>query len=268
MPKKLIKILLIVVVFTAFGGCKTIKKTVIAEKETEAQLLLTAVQKAEPKFTSIEFKRMNIGINLNEKTRYNSGATCKIIPDSVIQISVQPFFGIEMFIARLTPKNIIVIDKIKGIYYQTDYSIFEKQFGITINYLTFESLLSNKHFFIHAKSKADKVSMNAMEKNGKKTLTYKNNALNQHFSLNDNYRILEMVVNSQTGNEQFVVKYSDFTQTGSITFPYSIGFQLKNNTELFSFNMSISRFGADEKISIPELNLNQYKQGSINSLFK
>ena len=128
-------------IFTPFWGCKTTQKTGVADKKTEAQFLLDDVKKAEPKFTNIEFKRMNIGINLNEKTRYNSVATCKIIPDSVIHISIQPFFGVEMFIARLTPKQILVIDKLKGIYYQSDYSIFEQQFGIAIDYLTIEALI-------------------------------------------------------------------------------------------------------------------------------
>lgn len=77
-----------------------------------------------------------------------------------------------------------------------------------------------------------------------------------------------MVVNSTSGNEQFMAFYTDFTQTGNIVFPYGIRFQLKNKTELFNFNMSISRFAVDEAISIPELNLNQYRQGNINSLIK
>lgn len=254
--------------FTPFWGCKTTQKTGVAEKKTEAQFLLDEVKKAEPKFTNIEFKRMNIGINLNEKTRYNSIATCKIIPDSVIHISIQPFFGVEMFIARLTPKQILVIDKLKGIYYQSDYSIFEQQFGIAIDYLTFEALFSNKHFYIKTKDKNEVVLMNAIERNGNKMLSHKLAALNQHFFLNDKHRITEMVVNSTSGNEQFMAFYTDFTQTGNIVFPYGIRFQLKNKTELFNFNMSISRFAVDEAISIPELNLNQYRQGNINSLIK
>lgn len=268
MQKDFIKILLVVVVFISITGCKTTQKTVVPEKQTEAQILLTEIQKAEPKFTSIEFKRMNIGINLNENTRYNSVATCKIIPDSVIHISVQPFFGVEMFIARLTPKQILVIDKIKGIYYQSDYSIFEQQFGIVIDYLTFESLFTNKLFFISTANHAETVLMHASEKNGNKMLSYQHATLTQHFFLNEHHRIREMAVNSNSGNEQFMAYYSDFTQNGSLTFPYGIRFQLKNETALYGFNMSISRFAVDEGITIPALNLNQYRQGDITSLIK
>ncbi|MPL88858.1 hypothetical protein SDC9_34887 [bioreactor metagenome] len=268
MQKDFIRIILTVLVFITIAGCKTTKKTVMPEKQTEAQLLLTEIRKAEPKFTNIEFKRMNIGISLNEKTRYNSVATCKIIPDSVIHISVQPFFGVEMFIARLTPEQILVIDKIKGIYYQSDYSIFEQQFGIAINYLTFESLFTNKLFFINKTNHIDPVLMNATEKSGSKMLSYQHATLNQHFFLNENYRIREMAVNSNSGNEQFMAFYSDFTQNGNLTFPYGIRFQLKNKTELYSLNMSISRFAVDENITIPALNLSQYRQGNISSLIK
>ncbi len=268
MQKSFIKILLVVVVFISVNGCKTTQKTVITEKLTEAQILLKEIEKAEPKFTNIEFKRMNIGINLNENTRYNSVATCKIIPDSVIHISIQPFFGVEMFIARLTPKEMLVVDKIKGVYYQSEYSIFDQQFGIAIDYMTFESLFTNKLFFIGTNNPAETVLMNAFEKNGNKMLSYQHATLSQHFFLNEHHRIREMAVNSNSGNEQFMAFYSDFTQNGSLIFPYGIRFQLKNKTALYNFNLSISRFAVDEGITIPALNLNQYRQGDITSLIK
>jgi len=268
MHKSIYKIFLLTSLIIFFVGCKTTRKATTAETPTEAQQLVLMVQSSEPKFNNIEFKRMSIGLNLNEKSRYNSIASCKIIPDSVIHISVQPFFGVEMFMARLTPNQILIIDKLKGVYYQSDYSIFEHQFGLAINYRAFESLFTNKLFSIVTDSKMEGTRQPVADEKTNKMLSYKNGSLDQHFYLNENYRIREMAVSSNSGNEQFIAYYSDFTQNGNILFPSDMRFQLKNRTELYSINMSISRLAVDETINIPELNLNQYRQGNILSLIK
>ena len=34
-------------------------------------------------------------------------ATCKIVSDSAIHLSIQPFFGVELFKLEMTPKSLI-----------------------------------------------------------------------------------------------------------------------------------------------------------------
>lgn len=263
------QILLVTLMGIFLWGCKTTRKTKKPDLQTHHETLINEVMNAEPKFRNIEFKRMSIGLNLNEKSHYNSNATCKIIPDSVIHISVQPFFGIEMVVVRLTPDQILVVDKIKNIYYQSDYLLFEQQFGLEINYSTFESLFTNKLFTIGAKDKNAAKLTNTTDKNDNSILVYKNVSLSQHFFLNENFRIREVAINSTSGNEQFMAFYTDFaTNTGNLLFPSGIRFQLKNNAEIYSINMSINRLAVDETIDIPFININQYRQGNILSLFK
>jgi hypothetical protein len=261
------QIFIMVLVIATSLGCKTMQK-IKTRDQTFTTQLVDEVKKAEPKFDNIEFGRMNIGINLNNKNQFNSAANCKIIPDSVIHISVQPFLGIEMFMIRLTPESIVVIDKTKGVFYQSDYAFFELQFGLDINYQTFEAMFTNKLFTIGAKDKTDRSFVDATDKNGHRILAYKTVSLNQHFFLNEDFRIKEIAVNASTGNEQFMVYYTDFSHAGSLLFPTGIRFQFKNKHELFTFNMSVSRLAVNETINIPNININQYRRGDILSLFK
>ena len=110
---RIIKILIAVGLLITFIGCKVKEKVKIDDLRTHEEVLLQDVLQAEPAFENIHFMRMNIGVNLNGKGRYNSAANCKIITDSVIHISVRPFFGIEMFIVQLTPARMVLIDKPK-----------------------------------------------------------------------------------------------------------------------------------------------------------
>lgn len=260
--------ILILLLLISFGGCKTTQKIKTSERQIQAEQLFSAQQKAEPKYTSIEFKRLNISINLKEKNRYSSAANCKIIADSVIHISIQPFLGIEMFIVQLSPKQMTIVDKMQQVYYRSDYLAFYQKFGLDINYRTFEALLSNRFFTIPAKGKPEKDLISAKTQDGSKILSYKQENLNQHFFLNDDFRIKEVAVNSNSGNEQFMTFYTDFTDAGALVFPSEIRFQLKNKADVYLFNLSISRMLVNEDLNIPELNLNQYRKGDIMSLFR
>lgn len=136
MHTRTLKILLAVGLLITFVGCKVKEKVKIDDLRTHEEVLLQEVLRAEPAFGNIHFMRMNIGVNLNGKSKYNSAANCKIITDSVIHISVRPFFGIEMFIVQLTPAGMVLVDKTKNLYYQSDYLIFEDLFNMQLNYKT------------------------------------------------------------------------------------------------------------------------------------
>ena len=268
MELKYRNIILVSLLLLMLGGCKTMQKVKTTDQKLDATLLVEKVKNAQPVFRNIEFKRMNIKVNLNNRNQYSSAATCKIIPDSVIYISVQPFFGIEMFMVRLTPDQIVLVDKTKNIYYQSDYLFFKQQFGVAINYHAIESLLTNKLFVAGTNTQPERGSFETIEKNGNMILAYKNVSLSQHFFLNENFRIRDIAVNSTRGDEQFMTFYSDFSTSGNVLFPSGIRFQFKNKSELFNFDITISRLAVDETINIPLLNLNPYRQGNIMSLLK
>ena len=131
-----------------FFGCKSKEKLTKDKEVIASQSMIQSIRIAEPKYETLEYKRMQLSLNLNEKKQFRSSANAKIIKDSVIYISIQPFLGIEIFSVRLTPDYIYVLDKTKSVYYQANYALFFDQFGIEIDYQAFQSILTNKLFAV------------------------------------------------------------------------------------------------------------------------
>ncbi len=267
MHQRTVPIFVVVGLLIAFTGCKVKQKVKIDDLHTHEEVLLQAVLQAEPTFGNIHFTRMNIGVDLNGKAKYNSAANCKIMADSVIHISVKPFFGIEMFVAQLTPSSMLLVDKIKSVYYQSDYLIFEELFGMQLNYKIVESLLTNKLFTIQMRNQEKLLQPVPSDRKNERILMYKNVSLTQYFLLNENNRIREIEINSNEGTEQFRTYYTDFVPSGKLVFPSNIRFQLNNASEKFNFNVSVSQMEVDSKFDIPVLNTNLYRQADVMSLF-
>ena len=262
--------LLVLIILGTLMGCKSLQKiNQGVDMSKDIALMVEKIQLAEPQFSSIDIRKMNVKVNINDQQQYNSQAYCKMISDSVIHISIQPFFGIEMFSVRFTPDEFIFIDKTKSVYYQSDYSFLNTRFNLDLDYATIQSLLMNKLFVIGENEVQPSSFKSIKRKDAATGLQYENEKYTQTVMLKPDYRISEIDINFKSGTQQFNTVYSDFGTTGqSTSFPYSLNFSITDGTKKFILEMFISRLTVNETIIIPELNLNKYRQGNISTLLK
>jgi len=252
-------------------GCKSLQKiNTVFDEPYSTSLIVEKTQMAAPQFDLVNIKKMNIRLRLSDKNQYNSPANCKIIADSVIYISVQPFFGIEMFVARFTPEEIVFIDKTKSTYYQSDYIFFNQRFNLDLNYDVIQSLLMNKLFVIGETQVKSTMFKKTKDKKAAPTLHYENKKYTGKILLNPEFRISDVEINFKTGAEQFKVGYANFETTGKLTnFPYSIKLNITNSvSNIFGVDINISKMSVEEIITLPALNLHKYRQGNISTLIK
>jgi hypothetical protein len=266
---KLLQFLLMMLFFTLIG-CKSAQKlSSVTDTDKSVAKIVEKTLMAEPQFHSVDIKKMNVQLHLSNQKQYNSPASCKIISDSVIHISVQPFFGIEMFVARFTPNTFIFIDKTKSIYYQSDYAFLNTKFNLDINFSTLRAIFTNKLFVAGENQVQPAMFINKQDKRIASGLHYENEKYAGIVMLNPDFRISDVEVNLKSGPEKFNVRYADFGETGKQTnFPYNIDFSVSSGSKIFSLAMSITRLNVDEAITIPELNLHKYRQGNISTLLK
>lgn len=252
------------------GGCKSLQKINFASvKDKNTAAIVEKTLSSEPHFRYLEIKKMNLKVNLNNQNEYNSPANCRIIMDSAIHISIQPFFGIEMFVARLTPDTFIFIDKTKNICYQSDYSSLNSKFNLDLNYHVIQSILTNRLFAAGENPAYPAVFANLQDKNGVTGLEYENEKYTGSVKLTPNFRISEVEVNVKSGAEKFNVSYTGFGDTGkAISFPFNLDFKVSSSYREFGLSMNILKLIADEMIILPELNLNKYQKGNISTLLK
>ena len=104
----------------------------------------------EPK---INTANMKVTVRMNADGRnLSSPATMKIKKDSLIQICINPVMGIEAVRMEITPKNVVIVNKIQGKFYQTDLSYLSKTFGVTMEFQDLQALLLNRLFLIGERS--------------------------------------------------------------------------------------------------------------------
>lgn len=262
-------IILLTVVMSLFG-CKTLQQQrnpVIHEQYNTATIVEKALQ-VEPQFQTVDIKKMNLKVTIKDK-KYNSPATCRIVRDSVVYISIQPFLGIEMFVAMLTPDEIVFIDKTKGIYFEADYQLLNQKFNVDLDYNIVQSLLLNKLFVVGEKKIHPSLFKKTKEQNIAPALNYENGKYKGSILFNPDFRINNVEVAYKSEAERLIVRYADFGITGNIpNFPYSILFNIAKTSTIFGLEMNITRMSADEPITIPLLNLQKYRQGDISILLK
>ena len=80
-----------------------------------------------------------------------SKATVRIIKDKILQISVQPFLGIEMFRVRLTNDSVWILDKMGKRYVAESIAAYKSKLPVDLSLSTI-SIVFGKTFFTGERS--------------------------------------------------------------------------------------------------------------------
>ncbi|MGB4413367.1 MAG: DUF4292 domain-containing protein [Paludibacter sp.] len=263
--KNLLFFLLLTVLFTA---CKT--KQQIAKPLTErspVDELIDKMQKAEPQFTTANVSKMNMTMNLQGRT-FNVSATCKIRKDSVMHISIQPAFGFELFKVEITPDSIRAFDKLNKRMYATDFSFFEKRFGLSVDYYGLQAIISNRFFTIGDKEpQIDQCKLSPIG-NEFNQVVYESNQMSQSTQVDALYRIEKVELKSKNTNYTMSANYSGFMTLDSLVFPQKINIMATDKKNTLNCDFTISKAVFNNKIVFSSLDPGRYDRADINQLMK
>lgn len=131
----------------ALVGCKTTKKTGVTDAVGTKvhNEFFESMQEQAFRFNTMS-ARMNVDLKIPGK-ELSSRVDLKMVKDSSIQLSVQPFLGIEMFRAELTIDSVKVIDRMNKRYVAESYADLKGQTPIEFNFYNLQALFSN-HLFL------------------------------------------------------------------------------------------------------------------------
>lgn len=247
-------------------GCKSSKTVTDAgQVSADNRRIPELAMAAQPDFTSLDIKRMNLTVAMSGGQSYSSPATGRFIRDSVIHISVQPFFGIEMFVARFTKESFLVVDKMRKIVYTGTYSQFSDQFGISLDFTTIEALLTNRLFVVNG---ASLTTLKPTTKDGVMYLSRTSTSFRQQFTLGSDYTIRRSEVSLPDEDAQFVADYDQFTDQNGLMFPFRHQLNLSAGSKKFDLTIVLTRLVANEPINIPEISTAGYKVGNSVKFLK
>ena len=262
-------ILFIAFTMLIMSACKTtrqVAKPTLPASKAMVQLIEN-VRKVEPQFKAANISKMSLAFNVNER-EVNVSAVCKIIKDSAIFISIQPFLGIEMFKAELKSDSIKVYDKMNHRYYVSDYGFFNKQFGVEVDFYSFQALLSAQLFCIGKKEiSADSCRLTPLSA-GQANIEYTSAKMVQNTEISTTNQIQKVVLKAKNSDYQLETNYSDYTLVNGINFPQKIGLLATNQKSKATCDFSILRVEFNTDVKLSPTNPDRYTRGDIDQLLK
>lgn len=264
MKIKIIILFLLILV----ASCKPkqqITKSTSSSKNAQVEQLVNQIIKNQPNFKTANVKKMSLMFNMAER-EVNVSATCKVTKDSLIQLSIQPFLGVEVFKADFTTQNIVVIDKMNRRYFEVDYNFLSTKFGIDVDFYSLQSLIFGQFFCVGNKDiLIDKCTLNELA-GGTKMIRYETETMQQSTQLSASNSIEQVILNAKKNNYKLQTSYTDYLNLNGINFPQKIAFNATNDKSNLTSDFSIMRVEFDKPITFTSSNTDKYTKGDINQL--
>lgn len=263
-----------VMLLSACGGGKRLSRKDVKNTYTASQLAnmtsseaVKFVQQKQPAFLRAYAKKMSVSIDAFGR-QMNVSATCKMVTDSAIHISIMPFFGIEMFKLEMTPTSMIIIDKANKRFFESNYGIFYEKLGVNINYDAIQSLISNR-LFIPGKKVFEPEKFEWKNDTSRNVLSTQFDKIIEDVTVDFAFeRIVELLFKTVDNTASLQTNYSGFSSFGNYVFPRTIRMELLTETQRSVLNFNIDDILFNENFEMKSTNLLRFTRADIRSFFK
>lgn len=215
-----------------------------------------------PQFSTMNAAKCKFTLSFHEKS-YSISSSVKIIKDSVIQLSIMPILGIEMYRAVLSRDSVTIIDKNNHNYFVTDYSFFQKRFGVAISFKDVQALLSNQP--LNSPDESSTPSSLKPNENGYEwTTLYKDMKADYQFS--KEYQLDKTTLEQTSSDAKFNCSYSDFGTFDTVVFPALCSIDASHNQKQAGFTISYSKLSFNTPLNINAINLSDYNRVGLDQI--
>lgn len=254
-----------------FSSCKITQKSYNNRIEQQQQKALSPtqmvknIQNQQPAFRRAYAKDMSVGINIRGR-EMDVKATCKIVTDSAIHISIQPFMRIELFKIEMTPQKLLIIDKTNKTFYESNYGILYETTGLKINYDEIQSIISNR-LFVPDKKVIRPSDFKWENDTTQKTIIRSENGTQQLVTIDQTIgRITEILLKEQKRNLTLKITYTDFNLFNKTAFPTNIAIEAESKKSTAKLKFNIKKVEFEQPFLIKPAKLIRYRTGSIKTL--
>lgn len=253
-------------------GCKSSQKTVetVATSEVKThEVFFDSMEEQSFKFHTMTAR---LSVELEKPRHVSSRVDLKIVKDSTLLLSVQPFLGIEVFRVELSVDTIKVLDRLNKRYLSENYSELKGKTPVEFNFYNLQALFTN-HLFIPGERTISKELYHRFKLNqeGTSAEIKLKDAMDflYTFMADGEEKLLSTYVNDAKDQYALNWVYSDFRLVGEQPFPMLMNVQIiKDKNTVGELNISYSKIQLDTPIksgfSIPT----KYKRVTFDELLK
>lgn len=211
-----------VLIACLFAACKSSSGTVTsgaAIMKTE-EAFFSSVLEQTFRFNTLS-ARMKLDFS-GMQNEFSSRVQLKMIYDDRLQLSVQPFLGIEMFRIEMTNDSIKIIDRMNKRYVADNYDNLKREMDIDFNFQNLQALFTNQ-LFIPGENRVLKKDFRRFRMTTNKHLAElklkDRNGLYYVFTADNEEKLLSTTIENKQQNHLITWDYSHFQKTDKQQFP-------------------------------------------------
>lgn len=198
--------------------------------------------------------RTRVQLNMgSESSSVSVNANMRIRRGELIRLSVAPVLGIEVARMDITPKGVLVIDRMNRRYVEIGFVEVADILKVEVDFNALQSLFLNEIFLPGRESLTveDAVKFDLSEQDGRAHLQVKDSRSQMKgsrysfFTSAMDGRLEETVISLKDLPYALHCRYTDFTMVGSDVFPQSIELTPEGTQKKYSLGLKLSRIGTD-----------------------
>jgi len=252
------------------NSCKTVKESTSSEVTMEAKgknELLDQIRTHEIQYNTFSGNlKANIQLSKNEKGM-SSGGMLRVIKNEKIQLSFQPFLGIEVFRMIITPDSIIILDRMNKYYVAESMDDIKREVSFDLNFYNLQSMFTNQ-LFLSGKpdlNKSDYKLFSIEQAQYNALIKSQDNQLSYSFLTDHSETIKSMNMSNKAQTTVLSWKYDRFNPIKNRQlFPMEMNINLIHPKDEVSVSFSFSKIELDKEIDI-NLNIPQkYKRITLS----
>lgn len=244
----------VLLVLLVLSGCRSSKQTstttgggVLTQEQAWKQVEEQAFQ------CRTLSARLNVNLQLPSK-EMSSRVELKLVKDSAMQLSIQPFLGIELFRMELTTDSIKVLDRVNKRYLAENYAHLQGETPIEFNFFNLQALFIDHLFLPGHQSLTPSLRRRfSWETVGQQGVWQAKDAmgLRYRFTVDREGKLISTQVEEGSGQQGLSWLYADFRTVQQQIFPHRMTCELfSKGTSQGKIQMDYTRIQQDTPLNM------------------
>lgn len=232
---KLTKIIVyigVIISLTFIVSCKSSKK-VTRENNTEKKGHKEFFEQLERDAFHFETISAKLKVNLNlSDNSLSSRVDLKMVKDKALQLSVQPFLGIEVCRILISKDSIIILDRMNKRYVAEDLEALRGQTPVDFNFFNLQALFTNRIFLPGTQviTSQDYRYFSLKQQDGNAEIKVKDTqGLVYQFAIDRENKLTQTYVEEKSGKYSVQWNYKDFQVVEKQLFPMQMNVQVMDD---------------------------------------
>ncbi len=264
--KKSLQIILIFIISLQLFSCGIFKKNHKKDNKNDISVIknkfIDSVENAYLEFNTLKIK---FSSKYETKTQNMSiGGRINMDRDSFIRVSLSPGMGIELARILLTKDSVKFINRLKSEYFVGDYEYIKKRFGIEVDFLSVQAILTDE-FFTYPNSNNAKESLKPYKFTTDSLFCFFTKEISDSIVHKievdkNSYKISKVNAVFKNKKEELSLEYTDFQILTTKKFPQKIDINFGKETDKTSFLLTYDKIYVNKEVSASFKISSKYKR--------